>query len=186
MRNVVAAGTDSVEHGTQAVEDVLRVMAKEHIYLVPTCLVMSCYLDVPELRASAPAYLIERFLATKPVHCKAINTAYRLKVPIAMGTDAGAPGVFHGQNAEEIVRMVRDTGMDVEDAISAATINAAGLIGQPGMLGSLEPGKHADIIAVQSDPLKDPSVLNQVAFVMHGGRVAKNELGGARAVASAG
>ena len=176
IRVVVEAGADSVEHGTHADEDVLSLMAEKGTYLVPTCLVMSCYLDNPELRRSAPAYLIERFLATKPIHSKAINTAYRLKVPIAMGTDAGAPGVFHGRNAEEVGRMVRDAGMDVEDAILAGTLNAAHLIGQEEMLGSLESGKHADIIAVRGDPLDEPGVLEQVVFVMKGDQVAKNAL----------
>ena len=176
IETVVAAGTDSVEHGTFAEEDILRTMAEKGTYVVPTCLVMSCYLDVPELRESAPAYLLERFEATKPIHCSAINNAYRLGVPIAMGTDAGAPGVFHGNNAEEIYRMVRDTGLDVEDAIAAATINAADLIDQRDTLGSLEPGKHADIVAVRSNPLEDPSLFKQIDFVMKGGDVIKNAL----------
>lgn len=174
IRVVVEAGADSVEHGTHADEEVLSVMAEKGTYLVPTCLVMSCYLDNPALRASAPSYLIERFLATKPIHSKTVNTAYRLNVPIAMGTDAGAPGVFHGRNAEEVGRMVRDAGMAVEDAILAGTLNAARLIGQEKTLGSLEPGKQADIIAVRADPLNDPGVLEQVFFVMKGGQVAKN------------
>ena len=111
IKVVVDAGTDSVEHGTHADEAVLSVMAEKGTYLVPTCMVMSSYLDNPQLRASAPSYLIERFSTTKPIHSKAINTAYRLDVPIAMGTDAGAPGVFHGRNAEEVGRMVWDAGM---------------------------------------------------------------------------
>ena len=174
IKVVVDAGADSVEHGTHAAEDVLSVMAERGTYLVPTCMVMSSYLEDAQLRASAPLYLIERFAATKPIHNKTINTAYRLDVPIAMGTDAGAPGVFHGRNAEEVGRMVRDAGLGVEDAILAGTLNAARLLGQEETLGSLEPGKQADIIAVRTDPLNDPGVLEQVVFVMKGGQVAKN------------
>ena len=183
IRNVVAAGTDSVEHGTHAEEAVLRTMALKGIYVVPTCLVMSCYLDVAALRENAPAYLIERFLTLKPIHAKAINTAYRLNVPIAMGTDAGAPGVFHGSNAEEIVRMVRDTGLDIEDAIAAATINAADLLGHQETLGSVEPGKHADLIAVKTNPLDHPSVFNHIGLVMKGGQIFKNTLAGEKQAA---
>ena len=177
IRNVVEAGTDSVEHGTFAEEEVLRLMAKKGTYVVPTCLVMSSCLDVPELRERAPDYLLERFQTIKPIHSRAINAAYRLHVPIAMGTDAGAPGVFHGSNAQEIYRMVRDTGLEVEDAIAAATINAADLIDHKESVGSLEPGKKADIIAVQTNPLDDPAVFKQIAFVMKDGQVVKNVMG---------
>ena len=91
-----------------------------------------------------------------------------------MGSVAGAPGVFHGGNAEEVYRMVRDSGLDTQDAIAAATINAADLIGHKETLGSLEPGKAADIIAVQTNPLDDAAVFKQIGFVMKGGHVVKN------------
>jgi imidazolonepropionase-like amidohydrolase len=176
IRAVVAAGVDSVEHGTHADENVLKIMADHGVFLVPTCMAMAAYLDEAELRATAPDYLIERFTAAKPLHSKAVNNAYRLDVPIAMGTDAGAPGVFHGRNAEEVGRMVHDAGMSVEDALMATTLGAARLLGCDQSVGSLEPGKHADIVAVSENPLKSPTVVDKVSFVMKAGDVVRNDL----------
>ena len=178
IRVVVAAGTDSVEHGTQADAAILQEMARRGTFLVPTCMVVSAHLDDPTLRAVAPQYVIERFQSLKPGHCKAVETAARSGVPIAMGTDAGAPGVHHGRNGQEIWRMVRDCGLSPEEAIFAGTLNAARLIDMETSIGSLEPGKFADVIAVSSDPLKDPTVLEAVPFVMKGGEIVKDKLAG--------
>ena len=175
IHTVVAAGTDSVEHGTQADEEVLIEMARRGTFLVPTCMVVSAYLDDPALRASAPQYIIDRFEAAKPAHCRAIASAARHGVPIAMGTDAGAPGVHHGRNADEVRRMITDAGLSSEEAIFAATLGAARLLDMDGAIGSLTPGKYADIVAMTSDPLRDPKAFNAIGFVMKGGAVVKNE-----------
>ena len=91
---------------------------------------------------------------------------------IAFGTDAGVSK--HGRNADEFELMVK-YGMTPATAIQAATVNAADLLGLADQTGSLEPGKSADIIAVQGDPLKDVTVLKKVAFVMKEGKVYKEE-----------
>ena len=90
---------------------------------------------------------------------------------IAFGTDAGVSK--HGRNADEFELMVKH-GMTPMDAIKAATVNAADLLGLSDQVGTLEPGKRADIIAVQGDPLADVTVLKRVRFVMKDGRVFKN------------
>jgi imidazolonepropionase-like amidohydrolase len=96
--------------------------------------------------------------------------AYKAGVKIAFGTDAG---VFpHGENAKEFAYMV-EGGMPAVEAIRAATLNAANLLGQSSRLGSLEPGFAADIVAVNGDPLQDISLLQNVRFVMKEGVIYK-------------
>lgn len=173
---VVEAGTDSVEHVTFADDDVLKVMASKGTFAVPTCMVMSAYLDDPKLRQQAPRYIIERFEDVKPRHSRAIHQAHAHGVPIAMGTDAGAPGVYHGKNAQEVGRMVRDAGLPPQAAIRAATLDAARLLGHEDKLGSLEAGKYADLIAARENPLDDPAALEDLCFVMKGGDIVRDEL----------
>jgi imidazolonepropionase-like amidohydrolase len=91
-------------------------------------------------------------------------------VKIAFGTDAGVSK--HGRNADEFELLVK-FGMPPAEAIKAATINAADLLGLSAEVGTLEPGKSADLIAVKGDPLKDVKVLKKVDFVMVRGEVAK-------------
>jgi len=102
---------------------------------------------------------------------EALRKAYPRGVRIAFGTDAGVSK--HGRNADEFELMVKH-GMTPMDAIKAATVNAADLLGLSDQVGTLEPGKRADIIAVQGDPLADVTVLKRVRFVMKDGRVFKN------------
>ena len=109
-------------------------------------------------------------------HSLAINCtfskAYKAGVKIAFGTDAG---VFkHGQNWREFGYMIQ-AGMTPMDAIKAATINAADLLGMKDQLGSIEVGKLADIVAVDGDPLKDPQVFGKIIFVMKDGTVYKQQ-----------
>ena len=109
-------------------------------------------------------------MATGPQIQKTFAKAYKEGVKIAFGTDAG---VFrHGMNWLEFAYMI-EAGMKPMDAIKAATINAAELLGEKDKLGSIEVNKLADIIAVDGDPLKDSKVFGKVVFVMKGGVVYK-------------
>src|SRR5207249_1422070 len=100
-----------------------------------------------------------------------LRRAFQAGVKIAYGTDAG---VFpHGQNAADF-RYLVEFGLTPLQAIQSATVQAAGLLGQSEKLGALAPGMFADLIAVSSDPLKDVTILEHVAFVMKGGLVYKD------------
>jgi imidazolonepropionase-like amidohydrolase len=94
---------------------------------------------------------------------------------MAMGTDAGTPGNHCGDNMQELEVMVEEAGFPPAEAIHAATLAAADMMGLAGNLGSLEEGKIADIIATAADPLKNIAGLRQVSFVMKAGRVYKQD-----------
>ena len=100
--------------------------------------------------------------------------AYQSGAKMAFGTDSGV--YPHGDNAKQFAKMV-EWGMKPVDAIQAATINAAALIGMPGKIGVLAPGSYADLIAVSGDPLSDAKVLESVTFVLKGGAVIRNDSG---------
>jgi imidazolonepropionase-like amidohydrolase len=99
---------------------------------------------------------------------RSLQAAVPAGVRIAFGTDAGVS--LHGRNADEFELMVQ-YGMTPMAAIQAATVNAADLLGLSTEVGSLEPGKRADLIAVEGDPLEDVRVLKSVGFVMRDGRI---------------
>jgi imidazolonepropionase-like amidohydrolase len=174
VRLAVAAGVDSLEHGTYADKPALQAMAKAGIYLVPTCTVMSAMIDDPGIRGAMPSYLVARYEAARLTHRDAMIAAYETGVPIVMGTDAGAPGNHHGMNAQECVRMARDVGMSPQDVLEAATLSGARLLKQEAQLGSIAPGKFADLIATPRNPLEDMTALHELSLVMKGGEVVRS------------
>ena len=114
---------------------------------------------------------VQKTMTVVPYMLKNLKGAYDAGVKIAFGTDTFGMSA-HGENAQEFAIMV-NSGMTPMDAIKAATWNAADLIGDTADIGSVQPGRFADIIAVSGDPLKDVKVLEKVQFVMKGGSVVK-------------
>ena len=161
----VRAGVSSIEHGVGVSDETLALMEQKGIYIVPTAYVFSGGVGYDVL-------LPEQLVKAKTVDAAAQEShrrAFRSGVKIAFGTDAG--NFPHGQNAKEFVTLV-EWGMRPLDAIRAATLNAADLLGVSDR-GVIAPGKLADIIAVPGDPLEDVMRLQQVCFVMKGGVVVK-------------
>jgi hypothetical protein len=141
---------------------------KTRAYYVPTLSTVNGYIE--RLAADPNAYPPE---VLPKIRWRISITGQSLRpvprgVKIAFGTDAGVSK--HGRNADEFELMVK-FGMTPMQAIHAATVNAAALLGLDKEIGTLEPGKQADLIAVSGDPLKDVTVLKQVSFVMKGGKV---------------
>lgn len=168
----VRLGVDSIEHGTYADKESYALMKQHGTYLVPTLLIGQAVYEVakthPEqLNPSSAA----KAIATAPRMVQNLHDAYRAGVKIAFGTDQGL--VAHGLNAREFALMVK-AGMTPMDAIVAATGSAADLIGDTADIGSVRPGRYADLIAVDGDPLTDVTVLERVQFVMKGGVVYKS------------
>lgn len=170
----IEAGADSIEHGTFQDENTIRLFKTHGTYLVPTMLAPVAALAQARSGALPPASITkaeEAGAAALASHKRAIAAG----VKIAFGTDTGVSK--HGDNAKEFALMVQ-AGMTPMQAIRAATVSAADLLGQSDRIGTLEPGKFADIIAVSASPLEDVRRLETVGFVMRHGVVEK--LGGDR------
>ena len=162
-----AAGIDSIEHGTFADEQALKVMKEHGTYLVPTLLAFRGVAEGLGTGMYTPV-VEEKIRMTLGTVGKAVGIAKRLGVPIAFGTDAG---VFaHGRNAEEF-QMLVDAGLTPREALASATTVAAKLLGMDGEVGRIAPGYSADIIALDGNPLEDATTLQHVDWVMARGEV---------------
>ena len=156
VADAVRAGVDSVDHGFGADDATLKVMKQKGIFLIPTLTVAQQPGPIREYR--------EKY--------RAFERALKIGTPIAFGTDVG--GVPHRYAAREFSYMVK-AGMAPADALASATVNTARLFRMEQEVGTLEPGKLADIVAVKSSPLDDVAVLEDVDFVMKSGRVARRD-----------
>ena len=169
----LAAGADSIEHGTMLTDESIKLFKAAGAYYVPTLSTVNGYLE--RLAANPNAYppdVLAKVQWRIGVTGKSLAKAYPAGVKIAFGTDAGVSK--HGRNADEFELMVKH-GMPASAAIQAATMNAATLLGVEKEVGSLELGKAADVIAVAGDPITDITTLKSVRFVMKDGRVFKAE-----------
>lgn len=167
----LAAGVDSIEHGTEMNDQTIALFKKSGAYYVPTLSTVNGYIE--RLKTNPNAYepkVLEQIRWRIEITGKSVQRAYPAGVRIAFGTDAGVSK--HGKNADEFEMLVK-FGMSPSAAIEAATVSASKLLGIDAEVGTLEPGKSADIIAVSGDPLVDVTVLKTVPFVMKGGTVFK-------------
>jgi imidazolonepropionase-like amidohydrolase len=161
------AGVDSIEHGSYINDEAIAEMKKDGTYLVPTLYLEDWMLQYGNL----PPFYRQKMTDTISVAKSNIKHAMQAGVKIAMGTDAAV--YPHGLNAHELDVYVNQLGMAPLTALQTATLNAADLMGITAKTGSLEPGKWADIIAVEKNPIDDVKVLQDVKFVMKGGVVYK-------------
>jgi imidazolonepropionase-like amidohydrolase len=173
IRWAAEAGVDSIEHGSYIDDAAIAVMKEHGTYLVPTLYLGDWMFDHAE-QTHMPPPLLAKAHEVIPAGRKNIAHAFASGVKVAFGTDAAV--YPHGLNAHEFAVMVK-LGLTPLQAIQAATVNAADLLGWSGKVGSLEPGAWADIVAVDGDPLKDVTTLERVKFVMKGGEVVKNDYG---------
>jgi imidazolonepropionase-like amidohydrolase len=173
IRWAAEAGVDSVEHGSYIDDAGIAAMKQHGTYLVPTLYLGDWVMENAE-QTHVPPPLMAKAREVIPAARKNIAHAFASGVKVAFGTDAAV--YPHGLNAHEFAVMVK-LGLTPLQAIQAATLNAADLLGWSGKVGTLEPGAWADIIAVDGDPVKDVTTLERVKFVMKGGEVVKNEYG---------
>lgn len=165
------AGVDSIEHGTFLDDEAIELFKAKGTYLVQTMMAPITALEQAH-HGQLPAAMVPKADAVSAVALVSHRRAIAAGVKIAFGTDSGVSE--HGQNAKEFALMV-EAGMTPISTIQAATLNAAELLGKSDHLGSIEPGKFADIIAVKGDPTADVSRLERVEFVMRHGVVVKKD-----------
>ncbi len=167
IRFAVEAGVDTIEHGTYVDDLAIAAMKARGTWLIPTLAVGHDLLENGEKR-HIPAELIAKMRTIDAQGTVARAKAFKAGVRFAFGTDAG---VFpHGENAQEFAALVK-MGMTPLQALQSATLNAADALGWSDKVGAIEPGKWADIIAVDGDPLADITATERVRFVMKSGDV---------------
>jgi imidazolonepropionase-like amidohydrolase len=161
----IAAGVDSIEHGSFLKDDTLAEMKKKHVYLVATLFAGAW---VGEHADTFPPVIAVKARSAAAAMQQMFQHAAKIGVPVAMGTDAGVEP--HGLNAREFSLMTKN-GLSPEQALMAGTANGADLLGLADQIGTLAAGKSADIVAVAGNPLTDMKTTEHPLFVMKQGTV---------------
>lgn len=170
MMRAVLAGVKTIEHGTYMDEEVMQAMIDNNTYYVPTILAGNFVAEKAEIDGYFPDLVRPKAREIGPLIQETFGKAYSYGVPIAFGTDTGVSP--HGGNAKEFELMV-EAGMPEVEAILSSVKTGAEVLGLQSQIGSIEPGKLADIIAVDQNPLEDITTLQNVVFVMKDGDIVK-------------
>lgn len=165
------AGVDSIEHASYLDDSGIAAMKQHGTYLVPTAYLI----DWMQQYGNLPPLYQQKMKDVSAVEKQNAIKAIKAGVKVALGTDAAV--YPHGLNAHELDVYVNQFGMSPLAALQTGTLNAADLMGWSDRVGAIEPGKWADLIAVQGDPLKDVRILQHVDFVMKSGNVYKDQAG---------
>ena len=172
IKAALRAGVRTVDHGSMLDDEGAQLLKEKGAYFAPTLYVGHTILTENK-ELNIPAHQVEREKAMTGVQEQAFRRALAARLPIVFATNAG---VFpHGRNAKEFALRI-GLGQAPMDAIVGATRRAAEAIGWSDRVGSLEPGRYADLIAVSGDPLQDITELERVRFVMKGGEVHRDDL----------
>jgi imidazolonepropionase-like amidohydrolase len=174
IKNAVRAGIHSIEHGIYLDDEAIELMLAHGTYLVPTLLAPLSVLEQAESKGNMPEYGVRKARETIEIHSESIERAHRAGVTIAMGTDAGV--MPHGTNLRELGLMCQ-IGMSPMETLVATTKTAAACLGWQDQIGTLEPGKLADVIVTKTDPLASIRSLENsanIALVMLDGRIVKD------------
>lgn len=170
IKRAIKAGVTSIEHGSLMDDEAIELFKKHGTWYVPTIIAGRSTADSAKIPGYYSAIVTPKALSIGPKIQATFAKAYKAGVKIAFGTDAGV--FMHGKNWKEFVYMV-EAGMPALETIRTATISGAELLGITDILGTIEKGKLADIIAVNGDPLADINVMEKVGFVMKGGVIFK-------------
>ena len=154
IRKAVQAGVHSIEHGTFLYQgrDVAEEMARRGTYLVPT--LNAGHVMINGDTSHVPGWIVDKLRETQDAATKSLRLAHKVGVPIAMGSDAATPLNYHGENGLEIACMEK-AGLKPMEALVAATLTAAKALGWDARIGSVEDGKLADLLVMDSNPLED-------------------------------
>jgi imidazolonepropionase-like amidohydrolase len=177
IKNSLRAGFDTIEHGISLDDEAIALFLEKKAVLVPT---LSAPFNIMEKgeKSGIPSFIIEKTATVKDDHVASIKKAHKAGITIASGADSGTPFNLHGENLKELELLV-GIGLSPMEAIVSATRIAAETLGLGSRLGTIEPGKLADLIVVEGDPLKDITVLQQkdkMVVVMKDGQFYKRTL----------
>ncbi len=172
MKRAIRAGVTSIEHGSYMDDEAMSLCKKMGTWYVPTIIAGRSTADSAKIPGYYSSIVTPKALEVGTKIQATFARAYKAGVKIAFGTDAGV--FMHGKNWIEFTYMV-EAGMPPMEAIQSATLSASELLGTTDVLGVIEKGKLADIVAIDGDPIKDISSMQKVRFVMKDGVVYKNE-----------
>lgn len=167
MKRALKAGVTTIEHGTFMDDEAIALFKEKGAYYVPTIIAGKTVADSAKVKGYYHPFVVPKAIETGRVIQETFAKAYKAGVKVAFGTDAGV--YPHGYNAKEFQYMV-EAGMPMAECLLAATVTNAKILGIDDQIGTLEKGKIADIIAVTGDPLKDPKLMMNVAFIMKEGK----------------
>jgi imidazolonepropionase-like amidohydrolase len=175
IKNAVEAGIDSVEHGTYLDREAIDMILEREVYLVPT-LITQQFNKIAAESGSIPEYGVDDAIRIADIHKKNMEKAYKAGVTLLMGTDCGV--IEHGVNLQEL-GFLCEIGMTPMEAIMSGTKIAAERLGWQDKIGTLEAGKHADIVISKTDPLSDINSLgnpDNIRTVLKEGKIIKDFL----------
>lgn len=171
MKNAIHAGVHSIEHATLMDDEAATLMKRQGVFMVPTLSALATT-AARRIGCGVPESALEKAKAMTKCHQASFKKAHRTGILIAMGTDAGTPFNFHGENAQELDRMVA-FGMTPMEAIVASTSAAARLIGIEDQVGTIAKGKQADLVLFDGNPLRRIELLRdrgRIVGVMQAGQ----------------
>jgi len=177
IKNSLRAGFDTIEHGIFLDDEAIALFLEKKATLVPT---LSAPFNIMEKgeKSGIPSFIIEKTRKVKDAHVESIKKAHKAGITIASGADSGTPFNLHGENLKELELLV-GIGLSSMEAIVSATRVAAETLGLGSRLGTLQPGKLADLIVIEGDPLKDIAVLqrkDKMVAVMKDGQFYKRTI----------
>jgi imidazolonepropionase-like amidohydrolase len=168
-------GVDTIEHAIYLDDETIDLLLEKDAVVVPTFAIVDAIVKFGRA-VGLPEYAMKKAEASHQAHLESIRRAFQAGVKIALGTDfAGPVGVAHGENAVELEILVEQVGMSPMEAIASATRIGAEALGLEDEIGTLSPGKQADLLIVDGDPSRDVGILRQKAaieLVMKSGRIA--------------
>ena len=170
MKRAIKAGVTTIEHGTYMDDEAIKLFKRYDAWYVPTIIAGKWVEEKSRIDGFFPELVRPKAAAIGPLIQGTFARAYKAGVQIAFGTDSGVSA--HGDNAWEFVYMVA-AGMPPAEALKSATVNPAIVLNKQDVLGTIAPGKFADIIAVPGNPLDDINMMRDVRFVMKAGQTYK-------------
>ena len=169
IKNALYAGIDSIEHGCFLDEECLELMKEQNTFLVPTVCAPQCIID-KGVENGVAKYMVDKTLKVKDAHVKSVKKAYEKGIQIALGTDAGTPFNYHNNTAYEMELLAR-LNISNMDILKIATINSARCVGVEKDYGSIEVGKHADLVCLNENPLENISNVRKINRVIQSGKI---------------